>query len=199
MRILMLLLTLSSGAYAASEPQTLERLLGPEAYRAMGLHKLTPVEREELLKWVLARNDIRPVQMGTPTVSFGITAADPNKMVVKTTPAAPDVQTTLPPAAPAQPAVTAAAVSPQAEASLFGIEQTEQGVQEIRARIVGEFTGWDGRTDFVLDNGQVWRQSTSGTYKHRATAPEVTITRALVGYKLRLVETKRSINVRRVK
>lgn len=29
----------------------------------------------------------------------------------------------------------------------------------IRSRIVGEFTGWDGNTEFELDNGMVWRQA----------------------------------------
>jgi hypothetical protein len=32
----------------------------------------------------------------------------------------------------------------------------------IRSRIVGEFTGWDGNTEFELDNGMVWRQAEPG-------------------------------------
>ena len=32
----------------------------------------------------------------------------------------------------------------------------------IRSRIVGEFTGWNGNTEFELDNGMVWRQAEPG-------------------------------------
>jgi hypothetical protein len=89
----------------------------------------------------------------------------------------------------------------QVQPALFGAEQTqvEGALATLSARIVGEFTGWEGKTIFTLDNGQVWRQSTGGVYRHRATDPAVTIERGAFGYKLRLTETKRSIAVRRIK
>ncbi len=34
----------------------------------------------------------------------------------------------------------------------------------IETRIVGSFTGWRGRTEFELENGQVWRQAEAGTF-----------------------------------
>jgi hypothetical protein len=42
------------------------------------------------------------------------------------------------------------------------IEVAEQGVT---SRIVGEFSGWSGKTRFVLENGQVFEQRRPGRWK----------------------------------
>jgi len=34
----------------------------------------------------------------------------------------------------------------------------------INAHLVGHFEGWNGNTEFTLDNGQVWKQADSGAY-----------------------------------
>lgn len=161
----------------------------------MGLERLSPAERERLRAWLLAR---------LPETTPAPVAPRPPEA-----PAVPAVAPVAPVQASApEPGAAPAPVAPVSDAPVtlsgtaaqqFGVEQTDTGPQEIRARIVGEFTGWDGKTRFVLDNGQVWRQSTPGVYRHKATDPEVTITRAAIGYKLRLVSTRRSVNVRRVK
>jgi hypothetical protein len=53
---------------------------------------------------------------------------------------------------------------------------------DIRSRIVGNFTGWRGRTEFELENGQVWRQATPGTFAVREVEnPEVTIAQGMFG------------------
>ena len=41
---------------------------------------------------------------------------------------------------------------------------TSEDRSTIESRIVGSFTGWRGRTEFELENGQVWRQAESGTF-----------------------------------
>ena len=88
----------------------------------------------------------------------------------------------------------------------FGSEQVEttaakrqSEVSEINSSIKGEFTGWEGRTVFRLANGQIWQQRLSGRYRHRATDPEVSITRERFGYYLKIVETGRKIAVKRLK
>ncbi len=43
-------------------------------------------------------------------------------------------------------------------------EQADRQVERIEANIVGPFSGWDGRTVFALDNGQVWRQVDPDVY-----------------------------------
>ncbi len=41
----------------------------------------------------------------------------------------------------------------------------ESGRSTIRSRIAGTFRGWDGDTEFELENGMVWRQLESGTFR----------------------------------
>ncbi len=43
-------------------------------------------------------------------------------------------------------------------------EQAESQTERIEAVVVGPFTGWNGRTVFELDNGQVWRQVDPDVY-----------------------------------
>ncbi len=184
------LLALSSAALA----DPLEQMVGADQALAMGLQKLSVAERAELARWIERHLDGRPVPVMTPTVEFtfdGVT-----------------VQAGL--ASPASVTTVAAAVAPVAAPSLpvaigttaaFGLDQdaVDGGLKQLRARVLGEFKGWDGKTRFTLDNGQIWRQSTPGVYRFKSTDPEVTIEKGLLGYKMRLVETKRSIAVRRVK
>lgn len=67
----------------------------------------------------------------------------------------------------------------------------------LRARIDGDFRGWDGDTVFRLDNGQVWRQRLTGHYKHTGSPnPEVEISVNWLGfYKLTVLETGKSVGV----
>ena len=69
-----------------------------------------------------------------------------------------------------------------------------------RSRIDGEFNGWDGPTRFRLQNGQVWETNSTRRYNYSATDPEVEFTRNFMGiYRMRVVDTGRSISVRRVR
>lgn len=47
---------------------------------------------------------------------------------------------------------------------IFRTKQEEDRQERFTALIVGEFSGWTGRTVFRLDNGQIWRQAASDTY-----------------------------------
>lgn len=70
----------------------------------------------------------------------------------------------------------------------------------IRSRIDGEFTGWNGPTRFPLKNGQLWETKSTRRYSYSAVDPEVEITRNWLGtYKMRLVDTDKSIYVKRVR
>lgn len=194
-------------AVAAGAPAgDLRALVGEAEYQAMGLDKLTPDEQARLQRWLERREHGRPVPLAAPTVAFAVdgatvTATVATKAAGETTPAA--APAVVPSAAPVVPAAAPSAPERTRIGTVqsFGLDQdTVDGeISGFTARIVGEFTGWDGKTQFVLDNGQVWRQSTPGRYRWKATDPEVTIERSMIGYKLRLTETKRSINVRRIK
>jgi len=188
---------------AAGETVTLKSLVSEAEYKAMGLDKLSVDEQARLVAWLQKRVADQPVPMSTPTISFGVRA---------TAPTAPPAS----PAAPTAPVVAGAAIAGAAAVAAppappmrtavgtvesFGLQQddVDGDITAIRARVVGEFKGWDGQTVFKLDNGQHWRQSMSGTYRFKATDPEVTIEKSLLGYKLRLAETHRSVPVRRIK
>lgn len=69
----------------------------------------------------------------------------------------------------------------------------------ISSFIKGEFSGWSGKTIFVLDNGQVWQQRVGGRYRYRADSPAVTINRERFGYYLLVNATGRKVGVKRVR
>ena len=53
--------------------------------------------------------------------------------------------------------------------------------EKFQARIVGEFSGWTGNTEFELENGMVWRQDEPDTfYIPPVENPTVTTTPGLV-------------------
>ena len=76
------------------------------------------------------------------------------------------------------------------------IEVVNQGVT---SRIVGEFSGWSGKTRFVLENGQVFEQRRRGRWKITLDNPEVHIRQNIMGaYEMEVVSEGKSIGVRRL-
>lgn len=79
----------------------------------------------------------------------------------------------------------------------------EQGLDErgeIVTTIPGHFTGWTGNTVFELANGQVWRQTSGGSYRVSKDDPTVVIYPvSFGGWRLRLEDAGPSIGVERVK
>lgn len=70
----------------------------------------------------------------------------------------------------------------------------------IKSQIDGEFRGWNGPTRFPLKNGQLWETNSTRRYNFNAIDPEVEISRNWMGiYRMRIVETGKSINVRRIR
>ena len=52
----------------------------------------------------------------------------------------------------------------------------------VEARVQGEFAGFRGRSEFTLDNGQVWKQADSSQISCTPSSnPKVTIRRSLMG------------------
>lgn len=69
----------------------------------------------------------------------------------------------------------------------------------IKSRIDGEFSGWNGPTQFRLKNGQTWETRSTRRYSYFAVDPEVEITTNWMGIsRMRIVDTDRAIRVRRV-
>ncbi len=89
---------------------------------------------------------------------------------------------------------------PAAEEDRIGFRDTYDGTGVV-SRIAGEFTGWDGKTKFTLENGQVWEQAESSSLKGvRLDSPAVTIEPAFMGSWLLKVEGyNKTVRVRRIK
>lgn len=74
---------------------------------------------------------------------------------------------------------------------------------DIETRLVGDFTGWSGKTVFTLDNGEVWQQTNNyvSDYSPRSPIlqPKITITKSMFGsYNMRIEGVKRTVQVKRV-
>lgn len=80
-----------------------------------------------------------------------------------------------------------------------GLHAPEQG--DIHSRIIGEFKGWYGHTEFHLENGMVWQQVSTDTMKGvRMTDPKVRITQALLGgWRLEVEGVNKTTQVKRIK
>lgn len=84
---------------------------------------------------------------------------------------------------------------------LFRRQQDEAKQERFTATLSGKFSGWEGRTLFVLDNGQVWRQDGSEIYSvPPAQNVPVLLYKARSGrWRLQLIEEGAWVTVTRVK
>lgn len=84
----------------------------------------------------------------------------------------------------------------------FGLERKVQtaNLDLIESRILGEFRGWDGKTKFTFENGQVWAISDGSSATYRLLDPVVRVERGLFGaFFLRIEGVNRSPKVKRLK
>ena len=64
-------------------------------------------------------------------------------------------------------------------------EHKVQPPEVIQSRIVGPFTGYNGRTIFILENGQHWAQSQrDSAYFPKIDSPPVLIMKSGFGYRM---------------
>ena len=107
----------------------------------------------------------------------------------------------------AKAAAEAAAVAPKkseggllAKAKALLPAGTEVEYAAVESRIAGDFTGWEGRTVFVLENGQRWQVVNGGSYFTPALRnPAVKITPASFGgFWLTVEGVKQRVRVARV-
>jgi len=68
----------------------------------------------------------------------------------------------------------------------------------VESRIAGTFEGWSGETVFLLDNGQLWEQSSYAYLYHYAYRPKVWITNTPSGYILKVEGVSSEIYVKYV-
>lgn len=72
--------------------------------------------------------------------------------------------------------------------------------EKFQSRIVGEFSGWSGNTEFRLENGMVWKQDESDRFRLQPMdSPTVTITPGLFGgWRLSVEGHNRTVRVERI-
>jgi hypothetical protein len=67
------------------------------------------------------------------------------------------------------------------------VKENKVTPQVIQSRIVGPFSGYNGRTIFTLENGQRWAQSQRDTaYFPKIDSPPVVIVKAGMGYRMHI-------------
>jgi len=132
----------------------------------------------------------------------GLSSAQPQAATQVPTDTAGSSTPSPSPAAPAAEQVAPEATASASPVDKFGAERVEDdtNLKKIQSRFVGDFTGWDGKTEFELENGQVWRQAESGRFTYRAVNPMITIKRGFLGsYILTVDDMNTTVRVKRVK
>ncbi len=143
-----------AAAWAAAAP-SLRELLTPEEYRKAGLDKLT----DEEIRFLEAR-----------LAGAGLIPAAAARVARNEQPS--------PPAAAAPAGETA--FGREEEISEAAV-RSQQIPKEIRSRILGVFRGWEGRTQFRLENGQIWRQIDNTQFAVNLTDPVVIVEKGRFG------------------
>ena len=169
-----ILATLVALPAAAAAPQddagpSLRLLMGEQAYTAAGLDKLSDAERAALYQW-----------LRTGAGAGADQAA-----------AARDAAASSADTGTAQPRDNFGFPPPQVDKL--------DGEDRLYAAIVPPFRGWDGKTVFKLDNGQVWKQRRSGRFTYLGEDTRVVIYKGALGfYEMRLIAADRAIGVKRL-
>lgn len=144
-----------------------------------------------------ARTDTAPVE--APAIPAASTPAKPPA------PVASIESSQTPVTSPAVPKTESAPISGVSSyQDLFGLENRAavKGIKQVTSRIVSDFDGWDGKTVFRLENGQVWIQKdVNSTLTWRGSShPVATIRRKTFNsYLLKVEGTNKSVRVTRVK
>lgn len=163
-RVLLLAILLSVQSAAIGGEFT--KNLTPEKLRAAGLVKLTPEE--------IAQLETLIENYKTGAVEQAVAAVPP----APPSPAAPTVK-------PA-PEAKSGSILPAWVGALITLKRSEKGPaaqHTMESRLVGDFSGWSGRTSFKLENGQLWIQANSDSYQYSPAlnSPKVKIYPASLG------------------
>ena len=185
----MFLAVLCCGAVMAAEtPLDVRDVMTANQFHATGLDQLAPEQLAAFNSWlashaqVTAAGKVPDVRDSMSATQFHVTGLD--KLTAGQL-AAFDAWLAsyqAPAAAPAPAAPVAAAATPAPSAGStgkFGEEMLapdkHDAPDRIESRILGTFKGWNGRTIFTLENGQVWKQADSSTYETMLQDPKVVI------------------------
>lgn len=71
--------------------------------------------------------------------------------------------------------------------------------QPLDRTIAGNFRGWSGKTVFIMENGERWKQRIGGKYFKKLESPKVTISKTKLGfYEMEILATGKKVGVKKV-
>lgn len=171
-------------ALLAAAAEGVFKNLPPERFAKAGLHKLTAAELAELEQVMREAADGQLAAAEQRAV-----AAEQKAREAESKAAAANV---------------AEKKGPSWLRALITLQETgdqPEGADAIESRLVGDYDGWTGRTQFKLENGQIWQQAAAGErFDAKRAAPRVKIYPGMLGvYWLEVEGVRERVKVKPVK
>ena len=181
---LLLPLWMSATASADTDYQPLEQTMTKEERNRSGLDSLSAEQRKFLNNWLQQRYGPDATNMREETDSSTDTAVQLSEQS-------------------SQEKVIEAEVERRVAKELATRKQPAKAAVNngpFEATLVGDFTGWRGKTVFRLDNGQIWRQRSSSQYRHRGSDQRVKFDKNWMGgWEMTVVSSGKSVLVSKVR
>ncbi len=173
-------LWMPAAAFADNDFQSLEQAMTKEERSRSGVDSLSAEQRKFLNNWLQQHYETGPTNMQTETDSSANRTVQTSEEQVIEAEVERRVAQEL--ATRKQPAKAAVNNGP------------------FEAKLVGDFTGWRGKTVFRLDNGEVWRQRSSSQYRHRGSDQRVKFDKNWMGgWEMTVVSSGKSVLVSKVR
>jgi hypothetical protein len=173
-------LWMPAAAFADTDFQPLEQAMTKEERSRSGVDSLSAEQRKFLNNWLQQRYETGPTNLQTETDSSANRTKQTSEEQVIEAEVERRVAQEL--ATRKQPAKAAVNNGP------------------FEATLVGDFTGWRGKTVFRLDNGEVWRQRSSSQYRHRGSDQRVKFDKNWMGgWEMTVVSSGKSVLVSKVR
>ena len=181
----LLSLCTATSSMAAPAFESLDQAMTADERVKSGIDSLTAQQREFLNSWLKAR-------YGEPAQAE---ASESDTAIVRT------------PATSATTEADAQAIETEVERRVAAkLAATQTGKDNpkddmpLEARLVGDFKGWTGKTVFRLDNGQVWRQRSASTYRHKGSDMRVRFEQNWMGgWQMEVLSTGKSVLVKKMR
>ena len=181
----LLSLCTATSSIAAPTFESLDKAMTADERVKSGIDSLTAQQREFLNSWLKAR-------FGEPP---HIEASAPDTAIVSTPTTAVTTQT----AAQTIETEVERRVAAKLAATQTGKDSSKDDIP-LEARLVGDFKGWTGKTVFKLDNGQVWRQRSASTYRHKGADTRVRFEQNWMGgWEMEVLSTGKSVLVKKLR
>ena len=180
----LLSLCTATSSIAAPTFESLDKAMTADERVKSGIDSLTAQQREFLNSWLKAR-------YGEPA---HIEASESDTAILSR-------PTTAVPQTAAQAIETE--VERRVAAKLAATQTGKDSLKDdipLEARLVGDFKGWTGKTVFKLDNGQVWRQRSASTYRHKGADTRVKFEQNWMGgWEMEVLSTGKSVLVKKLR